>query len=83
LALVDDRARASGRPVACYIRETALGGKPKARHATLSHTIVHELAKFATRLGELARATGERQLPEAAMCKLLADEALDLIRRID
>ncbi|MGH7620051.1 MAG: plasmid mobilization protein [Gemmatimonadaceae bacterium] len=83
LAVVVDRARASGRPVACYIRESALGAKPRARHAALNDAAVTELAKFATRLGNLARLAAERQSPEAATCAALADAALDLIRRID
>jgi len=83
LEVVRDRARGSGRPVACYIREAALGGRPKAQTGALNHSVIRDLAGFATKLRELAQLAAERHSPEAPICAGLAGEALDLIRQID
>lgn len=83
LEVVRDRARGSGRPVACYIREAAVGSRPKAQPALLNHSVIRDLASLATKLRELAQRAAERQSPEAAVCEGLAGEALDLIRQID
>jgi len=82
LEIVNDRARACSRPVACYIREVSLGGRPKAT-ATLNSAVIRELARIATRLRDLQRCAVDRALPEAAEFGLAVGELVDLIRRID
>ena len=82
LAVVNDRARACGRPVACYIREVALGGKPKARSPVGNDRVVRELARVANRLRSLHAVAATRALPEASEFGAAVDDVVDAIRRI-
>ena len=54
LQIVTERARVSGRPVACYIRESSLGPTPRARRTDLNDSLIRTLAQVATRLTSLA-----------------------------
>jgi hypothetical protein len=83
LERVNERARALGQPVACYIREASLGARRKATPTPLSGPIICELARAATRLGSLRDAANARALPEASDFGAAVEELLDLIRRID
>src|SRR5437868_5615227 len=61
---VATRARVSGRPVACYIRDLSLGRRPKGTNAVLSNSVIRSLARVATRLRALTIAAKERDLPD-------------------
>jgi hypothetical protein len=79
-----DEAKASGRPVACFIREAALGSRPRMKNgSTVGDTIVHQLARLGTRLRTLARAATERDLPNAAEFDAALADLLETIRRIE
>ena len=80
---VTARARICGRPVACYIREASLGRRPKGTNAVMSNTVIHGLARVATRLRGLGLAAAERDLPEAAEFDVALQEVLQFIRRVD
>jgi hypothetical protein len=83
LARVNERARAASQPVACYIRDASLGSKRRAAPTVLGATVIHELARVATRLGRLRDAASALALPEAAEFGGALDELLGLIRQID
>lgn len=54
IARVSERARTCGRTVARYIRETALGAVPKARHHVERDALLRELARTGRDLARLA-----------------------------
>ena len=83
LARVNERARGVGKPVACYIRDASLGSKRNGSPTVLGTTVIHELARVATRLGRLRDAANARALPEVAEFGGALDDLLDLIRRMD
>jgi hypothetical protein len=83
LARVNERARAAGQPVACFMRDAALGSRRKVTSAVLGTTLIRELARVATRLGGLRDAASSLALPQAAAFAEALDELVDLIRRID
>ena len=55
IARISQRARACGRTVARYIRETALGAIPKARHHVDRDALLRELARTGRDLARLAQ----------------------------
>jgi len=82
--VVNDRARAAGQPVACYIREAAIGAKRRAvSTVSLGGPMIRELSRVATRLCALRDAASERGLPEATDFGSAVEDLLGLIRRID
>lgn len=83
LDAVAGRAAAAGRPVACFIRESAVGQKPKARPGTLSDTLIRELARVATRLAALVTSANVAGLPNAADFDATVRDLLDTIRGIE
>ena len=83
LDIVNDRARACGRPVACYIREVSLGGRPKATMPLLANAVIHDLGRIATRLCRLRDVASARALPEADEYAAAVNDVVDLIRRIE
>ena len=83
LEVVTTRAAASGRPVACYIRENALGSKPKARPGTFSDVLVYHLARTATRLRALAASAAAAALPNAEDFNATLGDLLETIRGIE
>jgi hypothetical protein len=84
LRLVMHRARAAGRPLACYIRDASLGTATRARRASASDELIRHLARLAGRLGKLSQAAAEQHLQggvadyDAALA-----EVMDTIRRLD
>lgn len=65
LATVTLRASECGRPVACYIRETALGAALHTRHVPIKDSLIRELARLGNELTVLVREARDRQLPTA------------------
>ena len=55
LARITARARACGQTPAGFIRETALGSIPKARHDAAADPLLAELARVGRSLHQLAR----------------------------
>jgi hypothetical protein len=83
LERVVDQAQASGRPVACFIREASLGSRPRMKNGTVGDTIIHHLARLGTRLRALACTAREQNLPAAAEFDAALAELLDTIRQIE
>ena len=83
LARVNERARAAGQPVACYIRDVSVGTRRKTSSTSLSGPIIHTLARVATRLQALRETATERALPEAVDFGNAADDLLALIDRVE
>lgn len=83
LNVVSARAHGCGRPVACYIRETALGKMPRAQRAQRSAELIRNLTHLGNRLGELGKAAREQQLRNAADFEVGLAELLDMIRQIE
>jgi len=83
LRLVSERARASGRPVACYIRESALGASPRSRRTDFSDSLIRALARAATSLTSLAATAKEHRIANAAELERAVSEVLELIRALD
>ena len=83
LRLVTERARVSGRPVACYIRESSLGPAPRVRRTDLNDSLIRTLAQVANRLTSLAATAKEQQLSGAAEFENAVSDVLDVIRSLD
>ena len=83
LKVVVDRARAAGRPVACFIRESSLGSTPRARRAQMSDALIRQLSRVGTRLSALSGAAKEQGFPHAAEFERAVEEVLDTIRQIE
>src|SRR6266700_1026698 len=83
LERVLDQAQASGRPVACFIREASLGSRPRMKNGSVGDTVIHHLARLGTRLRALARTATEQNLPAAAEFDAALAELLDTIRQIE
>src|SRR2546427_8856319 len=83
LERIVDQAQASGRPVACFIREASLGSRPRMKNGTVGDTVIHHLARLGTRLRALCRAAKEQNLPAAAEFDAALAELLDTIRQIE
>lgn len=83
LELVINRARTSGRPVACYIRESSLGPAPRARRAALRDAVIRTLGQLATKLSLLAAQAKNQHLAHAEEFEQSLCEVLDVIREIE
>ena len=83
LQLVAGRARAAGRPIACYIRESSLGPSPRARRMDLNDSLIRAFAKVATRLAPIAATAREEQLTGAVEFESSVSEVLAVIRDLD
>ena len=83
LATVASLAAASGRPVACYIRENALGAKLKPRPGAISDTLVYQLGRVAKRLRDLADSATAAELPAAGDFAAALTELLETIRAVE
>jgi hypothetical protein len=83
LAFVSERARACGRPVACYIRETSIGKALHTQRAPANDALIRQLARLANRLTKLAQVVAAKQLSEAAEFRACLDALLDPIKQID
>jgi hypothetical protein len=70
LARITARAEACGLKPARFIRETALGAKPKARHRADTDRLLRSLARIGRRLEQAALLT--RRRPGATLAKQLA-----------
>jgi hypothetical protein len=73
LARITERAQACGRTPARFIRETALGAIPKARHDAAADPLVCELAQIGRCLDQLARlaqTSGDAALAERVRAAL-------------
>lgn len=82
LATVASRAEAAGRPVACYVRESALGAKPPARPGVINDHVIHQLTRVGARLRELARTASEAKLPDADRFERALQDLLDLVTHL-
>lgn len=83
LDLVRERARAAGRPVACFVRESSIGSTPRARRSEFNDALIRHLARIGGHLDELSKVAREQDLPRAAEFDQAVQEVLDLIRQID
>jgi hypothetical protein len=83
LALVVERARTAGRPVACFVRESSIGSPPRARRTELNDALIRHLARVGGHLDELSKIAREHDLPRAAEFDLAVQEVLGAIRQID
>ncbi|MGH7618567.1 MAG: plasmid mobilization protein [Gemmatimonadaceae bacterium] len=82
LEIVSARAQACGRPVACYIRDVSIGGRPRAAASALSDAMIRELARVAVRLGELRDIATAQGLPQSSDFGAAVEDVVSLIRRI-
>jgi hypothetical protein len=84
LDVVNERARAAGQPVACYIRDASLGSRKKMSSGyVVSADLIRGLARAATHLCLLRDAATTHSLPDAARFAMSVDELLELIRQLD
>lgn len=83
LAALRERARECGRPVARYVRETALGSVPKARRHAAEQELIRHLARIGNNLNQLAReANGAAQFPAEERIDALLAEIHAAIERL-
>src|SRR2546430_11660840 len=61
LERVVDQAQASGRPVACFIREASLGSRPRMKNGTVGDTVIQD--RKSTRLN-----SSHSQISYAVFC---------------
>jgi hypothetical protein len=80
--LVIQRARAAGRPIRRYIRESSLGAAPRPRRAQLSNAVINMLSQIALRLTLLATEAKNQSLPQAHEFDEAVSKALDIIREL-
>ena len=83
LERVLDQAQASGRPVACFIREASLGSRPRMKNGSVGDTVIHHLARLGMRLRALARTATEQNLAGAADFDAALSDLLETIRQIE
>lgn len=83
LQLVVQRARAAGRPVGRYMRESSLGPSPRPRRAQLSNAVINMLGQIALRLTRLATEAKNQCLPQAHEFDEAVSKALDIIRELE
>ena len=83
LAAVVERARAAGRPVACFVRESSIGSTPRARRSEFTDVLIRHLARVGGHLDELSKVAREHDLPRAAEFEQALQKVLDVIRQID
>lgn len=83
LQRVTERARVSGRPVACYIRESSLGSSPRARRTDLSDSVIRALAQVANQLTSLVAVARLQQFAGANDFERAVSDVLTVIRDLD
>lgn len=83
LQLVVQRARAAGRPVSPYFRESALGLSQRRRRAQLSNAVINMLGQIALRLTHLATEAKNQRLAQAHEFDEAVSKALDIIRELE
>jgi hypothetical protein len=83
LQIVTMRAAASGRPVACYIRENSLGAKLKPRPGAIADTLIYQLGRTATRLRALAASAATPPIPNLEDFQAALTDLLETIRGIE
>jgi hypothetical protein len=83
LRIVVDRARAAGRPAACFIRESALGSSPRVRKTDLTDSLIRRFSRVATRLGVLSQIAKDNDLAGAEDFEHAMNEVLGIIRNLD
>lgn len=82
-ASIVQRARASRRPPARYVRETSLGAAPKTGHNRQNDDLIHELGRIGTTLSRLASQAKESAvLSEQATIETTLAELLAAVRRL-
>ena len=82
-SLVVDRARATGRPPARYVREVSLGATSKVRRGREHDDLIYELGRIGTtltRLGLVAKENGFTSQEESIQAVLA--ELLAVVRRL-
>jgi hypothetical protein len=78
------RASAAGRPVACFIREAAVGTKKRGVEGPSTNAaLIHQVAQVGTSLRTVRDAAMTRQLEGAADFDRALDSLMELIRSID
>jgi len=84
LAQVNARAVAARQPVACFIRDAALGARKRVTtSAPVTAAIIHQLSRVATRLCTLRDAAEANGLSGAGDFRASVDELVNLIREVD
>lgn len=83
LAAVTLRATECGRPVACYIREAALGAAFHARRTPVNDALIRELARLGNKLAALGQRARDLQLPIAPEFERALEVLLTTIRSIE
>ena len=83
LATVVFRATECGRPVACYIREAALGAALHARRTPVNDALIRELSRLAILLSSLGQNARELQLPVAPEFERALSVLLTTIKSVD
>ena len=78
-----DRARAAGRPLACFIREAALGSAPRHRHVAVNELLVHRLARLGVLLRDVSTAANRAGLADTQAVDAALEALLDTIRAVD
>ena len=82
-ARIAERARECGLTPARYIRETALGTAPKARHNHLEMEMIRELSRIGNTLNQLAQmAKRDGDNPREEELHQRLEEVLATIRRL-
>jgi hypothetical protein len=78
------RASAAGRPVACFIREAAVGTRKRGVEGPSNNAaLIHQLARVATSLRVVRDAAMARQVEGAENFDRALDSLIELIRSID
>jgi hypothetical protein len=84
LTRVRARASAAGRPVACFIRESAVGSRKRLGEVPSSNAaLIHQLAQVATSLRAVRDAAMSLNLDGCADFDRVFESLMDLIRGID
>lgn len=83
LATVVLRAAECRRPVACYIREAALGAALHARHTPIKDALIRELSRLGNQLSVLGIEARARRLPTAPEFERSLQALLATIRSIE
>ena len=83
LAVITQRARKCGRPVARYIRDCALGRPARAGRSPASDALIRQLSRVAARLIAAAALANEHHLGCASELEETVGDALDAIRQIE
>jgi hypothetical protein len=84
LAQVNARALVARQPVACFIRDAALGARKRvATSAPVTAAIIHHLSRVATRLCTLRGSAEAHGLTGTGEFRESVDDLLNLIREID